>query len=140
LGAFDNTTLWSTTIDTGTRHRKSIFFPSSLSIYSFYGLVDVGFSPAITSATTKKPLGFQTAFHSLSLSRLFPPPVHSSLIVTMFDTSLAGSDEQKDTTGKEMYKIKIKGETQEGTTPASGTWKRWVYNKCTSGSAAAGIG
>lgn len=77
---------------------------------------------------------------SLSLSRLFPPPVRSSLIVTMFDTSLAGSDEQKDTTGKEMYKIKIKGETQEGTTPASGTWKRWVYNKCTSGSAAAGIG
>lgn len=58
----------------------------------------------------------------------------------MFDTSLAGPDEQKDTTGKEMYKIKIKGETQEGTPPASGTWKRLVYNKCTSGSAAAGIG
>lgn len=56
----------------------------------------------------------------------------------MFDTSLAGPDEQKDTTGKEMYKIK--GETQEGTPPASGTWKRLVYNKCTSGSAAAGIG
>lgn len=55
---------------------KVDFLSPSLSIYSFYGLVDVGFSPAITSATTKKPLGFQTAFHSLSLSlsRLFPLP------------------------------------------------------------------